>query len=192
MARRLLPPILLRRLVLPALLLALAGAAEAGEWGGIEPGVSTVEQVRERWGAPSKETRARVEGYDTMQWVYEGNRAPGGLQRMTVDFGLLTPAGYRPSLVRLLKLEPKPHMFGRQTVIQGWGIPDGLGTQDGFETFFYRLGVFIIFDKAGEDATTLIFSVPQPDLAPARSAPASPPAQPRPPAPAPPAGSPRR
>ncbi len=26
-----------------------------------------------------------------MQWVYEGARAPGGIKRMTVDFGLLTP-----------------------------------------------------------------------------------------------------
>jgi hypothetical protein len=132
--------LMLRALTFLGMLLAAPGVAGAGEWGNIEPGVSTVEQVRARYGAPSKETRARVEGYDTLQWVYESNRAPGGLVRMTVDFGLLAQTGFKPSVVRLLKLEPKPLIFGRRTVIEGWGLPDGVGDQDGVRTFFTRRG----------------------------------------------------
>lgn len=163
-----------RALLLLALLLGLPWPAPAAEWGSIEPGVTTLEQVRERYGAPSKETRATVEGYETRQWIYEGGAAPPGLARMTVDLGLLTPSGYKPSLVRLLKLEPKPLIFGRHTVVQGWGLPDGVGTREGFVTFFYREGLFVVFDKEGESAVNMIFSIPQPDPA-EKSAPSAPP-----------------
>ena len=164
------------RRVLPLLVLLLIapGDVGAGGWGSIEPGVSTVESVRARYGEPSTETSAKVGGYDTRQWVYESDRAPAGLVRITVDFGLLTPAGYTPSLVRLLKLEPKPLIFGRNTVIQGWGVPDGAEKQEGSMTFFYKEGLFVIFDKEGESAVTMIFSLPQPD-APEPSAPSAPP-----------------
>ena len=161
--RRGLPLLLMLLLIVPA-------AATAAGWGAIEPGVSTVEQVRARYGAPSKETHAKLEGYDTLQWIYEHDRVPGGLARMTVDFGLLTPAGYKASLVRLLKLEPKPLIFGRKTVLQGWGLPDGAEKKDGLLTFFYREGLFVVFDKEGEDAAAMIFSLPVPD-APEPSAP---------------------
>ena len=67
--------------------LAFAPPGWAEEWGGIEPGVTTIEQVRARYGAPSKESRAKVDAYDTIQWVYEGPRAPGGIQKMVVDYG---------------------------------------------------------------------------------------------------------
>ena len=161
-----------RALPLLALLLVLPAAAEAAGWGGIEPGVSTIEQVRDRYGAPTKQTRDKVEGYDTWQWVYEESQAPAGLLRMTVDFGLLASGGYNPALVRLLKLEPKPLIFGRKTVVQGWGLPDGTGSQEGLVTFFYKEGLFIVFDKEGENATTMIFAVPQP-VAPDPAAPAA-------------------
>jgi hypothetical protein len=161
---------MLRALALLGILLTAPGGARAAEWGNIEPGVSTVEQVRARYGAPSKETRARVEGYDTLQWVYESDRAPDGLVRMTVDFGLLAQTGYKPPVVRLLKLEPKPLIFGRKTVLQGWGLPDGTGDQEGVRTFFYKEGLFVVFDKEGESAVAMIFSLPQPD-APEKSAP---------------------
>jgi hypothetical protein len=58
-------------------LLAGPAVASAEEWGNITPGVSTIEQVRSHFGAPSKETRAKVEGYDTITWVFEEARAPG-------------------------------------------------------------------------------------------------------------------
>jgi hypothetical protein len=167
-------------------LAAWAAAARAEQWGGIEPGVSTMETVRARWNSPSKETRQKVEGYDTAQWVYEGAAAPGGLKSMTVDFGLLAPAGYRPNVVRLLTLEPKPAIFGTSTVIHGWGEPDAIkGTAKADLSFFYHAGLLVFFDK-DDFAFRMIFSVPQP----------GPPAQPgqRPPAaaPAPPAGAPPR
>ena len=161
-------------LALLGLLLVAPRIAGAAEWGTIEPGVSTVEQVRARYGAPSKETRAKVDGYDTLQWAYEHARAPAGLVRMTLDFGLLAPTGYKPSVVRLLKLEPKPLIFGRQTVLQGWGLPDGMNEEKGELTFFYKEGLFVVFDKEGESAVAMIFSLPQPDE-PAKSAPSAPP-----------------
>ena len=148
--------------------------AAASGWANVDPGMTTTVEVRERFGAPSRETHAKVEGYDTTQWIYEGSRAPAGLLRITVDFGILTPAGYKPTTVRLLKLEPKPFIFGRLTVVQGWGIPDSVGTTEGVTTFFYRDGLFVVFDKEETSATSMIFSVPQPDPA---STPSTPPAQ---------------
>ena len=153
---------MMRALVFLALLLGVAGLASAAEFGNIEPGVTTIEQVRELYTRPSKETPAKVEGYDTLQWVYERSQAPEGLVRMTVDFGLLTPDGYKPSVVRLLTLEPKPLIFTKKTIVDGWGLPDGEGSRDGVLTFFYREGLLVIFDKEGENAVRLIFSIPQP------------------------------
>jgi hypothetical protein len=156
MARRILLLILLTLLASPALI-------SAADWGGIDAGVTTLEQVRERYGVPSKETRAKVEGYDTVQWTYEGPRAPAGLLRMVVDFGLLTPAGYKPNVARLLRLEPKPHIFARNAVINGWGVPDGISTESGQTTFFYKIGLLVTFGKDGENAVVMNFTVPQPD-----------------------------
>jgi hypothetical protein len=79
-------------------LLAASAIGFAEEWGGIEPGVTTLEQVRARYGAPSREMRAKVDNYDTVQWIW-GNRSPAGFQRMTADYGLLTPQGYKPTVV---------------------------------------------------------------------------------------------
>jgi hypothetical protein len=159
----------LGRLVRPAIgaLLAVAlGAPASGsaeEWGGIEPGVTTTEQVRARYGAPTRETRAKVEGYDTVQWVYEEARAPGGVRRMTVDYGLLTPQGYKPTVVRVLRLEPKPLIFGRNTVLQAWGVPDGAGTENDQATLFYNSGLIVTFNQEGTDSVLLTFTPPQPD-----------------------------
>jgi hypothetical protein len=156
MARRILPLALFPLLAFPTL------AAAAG-WGSIEAGVTTLEQVRERYGAPSKETRAKVEAYDTVQWTYEGPRAPSGLVRMVVDFGLLTPAGYKPNVVRILRLEPKPHIFPRNAIINGWGVPDGNPVIGGQLIYFYKIGLLVTFDKEGDNAIKLEFSPPQPD-----------------------------
>jgi len=148
--------------------LLLAGAPGAAEeWGAIEPGVTTTDQVRARYGAPSKETRGKADGYDTLQWVYEDARAPGGIQKMTVEYGLLTPQGFKPTLVRVLRLEPKPRVFGRITVVQAWGVPDGDTKQNETEVFFYKTGLIVNFDKEGEQATLLTFTPPQPDTPPA-------------------------
>jgi len=160
-----------------ALLVALAmaglligrGSAVAEEWGAIEPGVTTADQVRARYGAPSKETRGKADNYDTLQWVYEEAQAPGGIQRMTVDYGLLTSQGYKPTVVRVLRLEPKSKVFGRSTVIQAWGVPDAITQHTGTDVFFYKTGLLVNFDKEGEEAALLTFTPPQPE-APAPAA----------------------
>jgi hypothetical protein len=152
-------------LVLAASLLGPAGA-QGEEWGAIDPGTTTLEQVRARYGVPSKETRAKTEGYDTIEWIYEGPRAPTGLQRMIVDYGLLTPEGYKPTVVRVLRLEPKPNIFGKNTVVQGFGVPDGVSRQNDQERFFYKTGLVVIFDKEGNNAVLLDFTPAQSDRAP--------------------------
>jgi hypothetical protein len=163
LARLAIGGLLVMALVMPAI-----GAAE--EWGAIDPGVTTIEQVRARYGAPTRETRAKVDGYDTIQWVYEESRAPGGVRRMTVDYGLLTPQGYKQTVVRVLRLEPKPLIFGRNTVLQAWGLPDGTSTQNEQATIFYKSGLIVIFNKEGTDSVLLTFTPPQPDP-PASAAP---------------------
>lgn len=151
-------------LVLEAFFLGgLLGSAAAAEWGGITPGVSTRESVRERYGTPSREARKTQEGYETIQWVYEGARAPVGMKRMVVDFGLLTPQGYRPALVRSFVLEPKPNIFDRRAVLSGWGRPDRVGAQEEQEIFFYTIGLIVYFEKGGDDAVSMLFAIPQPE-----------------------------
>ncbi len=151
-------------LVLLALLVCgLPRVALAAEWGGITPGVSTPEAVRERYGAPSRESRQTMEGHETTQWVYEGAQAPAGMKRMVVDFGLLTPQGYRPALVRLFTLEPNPGIFQNRTVLAGWGLPDRVGTDGGREVFFYTSGLVVYFTPDGADAASMLFTIPQPE-----------------------------
>jgi hypothetical protein len=168
-----------RVLLLVALLLGVARPALAAEWGNITPGASTTEQVRELYGRPSREIPAKVEGYDTLQWIYERSQAPEGLVRLTVDFGLLTASGYKPSVVRLVTLDPKPLIFTRKTMIDGWGLPDREGVMDGLPTFIYTEGLFVMFQKEGESAVRLIFSIPQPGPREKSAPPAAPSAPPK-------------
>ena len=46
---------------------------------------------------------------------------------MIVDFGILTPAGYKKDVVRTFRLEPKPDIFNRKLVVDGWGPPSRVG-----------------------------------------------------------------
>jgi len=55
--------------VVLGLTIAAPAAVWASGWGGIEPGETTMEQVRERYGAPSKETKQKIEGYDTARAI---------------------------------------------------------------------------------------------------------------------------
>ncbi len=144
-----------------ALVAGLPVAAGAADWGAISPGTSTIENVRERYGAPSRETPQKLEGYDTIQWVYEGARAPAGMKRMTVGFGLLTPGGYRPNLVRTFTLEPKPRIFDYVSVVRGWGIPDSVAEIEGRKVYFYQRGLLVYFDQSGDDTVSMVFSPPQ-------------------------------
>jgi hypothetical protein len=151
------------RLIAAALALALALPAWAGaaSWGGIEPGATTLEQVRERYGAPSKETKQKVETYDTTTWIYEGPNAPAGINRMVVDFGILKPDGFKPNIVRLFVLEPRESIFAVQTIIDGWGLPSAAGDQGGFPTMMYEEGLVVVFDKQTLWASFMTFTPPQ-------------------------------
>ena len=154
--------------------LALPATACAAGWGGIEPGDTTLEQVRERYGAPSKETKQKTENYDTTTWIYEGPTVPGGINRMVVDFGILKPDGYKPNLVRVFVLEPKPTIFAVQTVIDGWGLPSAAGDEGGYPTMLYEAGLVVIFDKQGFWAESMTFTLPQPLPQPPTAAPPAP------------------
>jgi len=140
----------------------LAATAQATDWGGIMPGVTTVEQVRERYGTPSKETKAKVENYDTATLTYEGAKAPTGMNRLTVEVGLLAKDGFKPNVVRVFRLEPRPLIFPIQAVMDGWGIPSAAGESGGRPTFFYEEGLVVIFDPQGLNAENMSFSMPQP------------------------------
>jgi hypothetical protein len=140
--------------------------SSAEEWGGITPGVSTLESVAARYGNPSRETRQKLEGYDTVQWVYEGGKAPPGMTRMTVDFGLLTPKGYEPKPVRSFLLEPRPGVFARQHVLEGWGLPNRAGVQNDRTVFVYQSGLVVFFDQEEVSAVSMLFTIPQPETPP--------------------------
>jgi hypothetical protein len=147
---------------LAAAALALdAGAAAGEQWGGIEPGETTMAVVKNLRGTPTRTAKQKVEGYDTEEWVYEDAKAPGGIRRLTVDFGLVTPSGYRPDLVRSLKLDPKPGAFDKESITTGWGAPAGVGKEGEVEFFFYKEGLFVYFAKDGHGVATMTFTPPQ-------------------------------
>ena len=148
--------------LIAAALVLDAGVAAAEQWGGIEPGESTMAVVKSLRGTPTRTAKQKVEGYDTEEWVYEDAKAPGGIRRLTVDFGLVTPAGYRPDLVRSLKLDPKPGAFDKDSITTGWGAPAGVGKEGEVEFFFYKEGLFVYFAKDGHAVATMTFTPPQP------------------------------
>ena len=156
-------------LVLASVLL-LAIPAAGAEWGQIRPGTSTQAHVRARYGAPTRETPLKVDNYDTVQWSYEGPQAPTGINKMTVDFGLLTPSGYRKDVVRTFRIEPKFEVFNRKLVIEGWGPPSRVGTEGDLEFFLYEAGLLVYFDQDGRNVPAMIFTPPQ-KLPPATNTP---------------------
>ena len=156
------------------LVVLFAAPAAASEWGQIKPAETTLRDVRKRYGAPTRETSQKVEGYDSTQLVYEGAQAPAGIVRMTVDVGLLTPTGYRKDVVRTFKLEPKHDVFNLKLVVDGWGPPTRIGQDGDLEFFLYQEGLLVYFNKDKMDAISMIFTPPQP-LPPAETPPARPP-----------------
>ena len=175
--------------------LARPETARAAGWNGIEPGVTSAEVIRARFGPPSKETRQKVDGYDTYEWIYEGERAPGGFHKMLVEFGILLPAGYSPNTVRVLRLDPRRFIFTKDMVVSGWGEPDRATTENDRDIFFYASGLVVTFDEQGVMATSMFFTVKQPDAGvgstgtPPTSRPAAP-ASPKPAPASPPASNP--
>jgi len=153
------------------LVAGLAAPAHAAEWGGINPGTTTMEQVRKQFGGPTETATQKSDGYDTAQWVYAGARAPAGMIRMTVDFGLLSGGTYRPNVVRSFKLEPKRGVFTRRMVTMGWGEPNRVSRRGQMPpSFFYESGLLVTFDKDGRIAETMLFTPPQ-DLEPVATPP---------------------
>jgi hypothetical protein len=180
-------------LVAIGLLLAGTVPAAAETWAGVEPGVSTVSHVRARFGPPSRELRKKVDGFDTTEWIYEGNQAPAGFYRMSVEFGLVVQGVFSAGTVRVLRVDPKPHIFNQATVIAGWGSPDAFSEEGDRLSYFYRSGLVVIFDPSKMHAATMLFTPPQP--APAGATPGAPApggSAPGPSAPAPGPAPPRR
>ena len=140
----------------------LACVAYGAEWGAIVPTQSTIESVRGRYGEPTKRSTVKVDGYDTTEWVYEGDRAPGGLRRLVVSFGFLTPQGFRPEIVRTFRLYPLPGIFTQRTVVLGWGEPSGVGREGGEPALFYMEGLIVVFEADGWKVKEMIFTPPQP------------------------------
>src|SRR5262249_53505098 len=143
------------------LVLLVAAAAGAADWGQIKPGLSTLAEVRARYGAPTRETPQKVESYDTLQWTYEGAQAPVGITKMIVDFGLLTPSGYKKEVVRTFRLEPKADIFNRNLVLQGWGPPTRGGKDADSELFLHETRVLVDFGPDARQVAVMIFTPPQ-------------------------------
>ncbi|PYN99385.1 MAG: hypothetical protein DMD89_11360 [Candidatus Rokuibacteriota bacterium] len=147
--------------VLLGVLVVGAGAVGAADWGGVIPGESTKEIVRARHGDPTRATTQKVDRFDSAQWVYEGDQAPTGMFRMTVDFGLAGPAGFRADVVRSFKLEPHPGIFTRPAIVDGWGRPSGAAPAGQPPAFFYESGLLVYFDKDGWEVQAMVFTLPQ-------------------------------
>jgi hypothetical protein len=155
-----------RWLVVVLAVLLVAPVAVAEQWGGVDPGQSVKSDVQSRFGAPTKETTKKLEGYDTSEWIYDPPKTPAGFTRMQVDFGLLTSKGYQPDVVRTVILTPRPGIFSRQEILIGWGRPDSVGEENNQLIFLYKSGLVVILDKNDERAEQLVFTVPQPDQPP--------------------------
>jgi hypothetical protein len=151
---------------LAALILVMAlvpvRPAAAAEWGDIRPGISTTANVRELYGAPTKTSKDKVDNYDTETWIYDEPKAPAGLKRLTVEYGLMVAEKYQPSVVRALRVEPQPGGFTRRIIILGWGTPDRTGRDGNTDVFVYYEGLIVYFDDTGQDAKLVLFTVPQP------------------------------
>jgi hypothetical protein len=135
-------------------------AARAEPWGGITPGQTERREVQALYGPPSRERMVVEEGRTTPEWTYAGDRAPRGIERMVINFGLIRPSGFVPDVVRSVTLYPRPRMFRAQAIANGWGTPDKVGTeeQSGRPALDYsRLGLFIIMDRSGEWAELMLF-----------------------------------
>jgi len=147
------------------LCVALVLPVRAEEWGAIVPGKTVKSQVRERFGPPSREETKKVDTYNTAEWLYEHARAPRGIRQMQVQFGLLTPQGFNPDIVRALTLNPRPGVFTRVHILTGWGQPDQVGTdqEKGQRIFLYKSGLAVLFDTNEQLAETLLFTPPQSD-----------------------------
>ena len=156
------------RLAIAIALLACALAAPAGaaDWGGIVPGATTMDELRARYGGPTRTATEKTEGYDTASWTYEGSQAPTGMKRMVIDFGLMSAGQFRRDVVRSFRLEPNAGAFDRRTILAGWGEPSRAGREADADIFVYAEGLIVYFEKDDFRARMMIFTPPQPLGAP--------------------------
>jgi hypothetical protein len=146
---------------LAGLLLAAAAPALAASWGGITPGETVRRDVEARYGAPSRTQTVTEEGRTSVEWTYAGDRAPGGVERMVVSFGLLRGTAFVPDVVRALTLYPKPGVFRVGALSSGWGKPEAIGSEEqtGRSAFRYdSQGLLVILDKTGQWAEVMVFA----------------------------------
>ena len=148
--------------IVAVVLLAGALPATGAEWGNIRPGISTNANVRELYGEPTKTSKEKVDNFDTETWIYDEPKAPAGLKRLTVEYGLMISEKYQPNVVRAFRVEPQPGGFTRRIVILGWGPPDRAGRDGDTDVFVYFEGLIVYFDDTGQDAKLILFTVPQP------------------------------
>jgi len=148
--------------IVAVVLLAGALPATGAEWGNIRPGISTTANVRELYGAPTKTSKEKVDKFDTETWIYDEPKAPAGLKRLTVEYGLMISDKYQPDVVRAFRVEPQPGGFTRRIIILGWGQPDRAGRDGDTDVFVYYEGMIVYFDESGQDAKLVLFTVAQP------------------------------
>jgi hypothetical protein len=162
--------VLVASLVIQVITLAYPPSTPASEWGLINPGETAMDAVRRHYGNPTRAITQKVDGYDSAEWVYEEGQAPTGMVRMVVEFGMLTPTGYLPQIVRSVLLHPKPGTFNRPLIVQGWGPPTATGQQSGSPAYLYEEGLFVVFDEAVWEVKTMLF-VPKQQIPPPAAAP---------------------
>jgi hypothetical protein len=152
---------------LGGLVLAAAVAVQAAVplgaevWGGLTPGVSTRRDVEALYGKPSRERAVVEEGRTVPEWTYAGERAPVGIERVVVSFGLLRAGVFAPDVVRAITVYPRPHVFSLRAITNGWGTPDAIGTEEatGRPSFHYRArGLLIVLDRTGSWAELMLFA----------------------------------
>ena len=139
--------------------LVFRGDVGAESWGGITPGETTRAGVERLYGRPSRERSVVDEGRTVAEWTYAEDRAPRGLVRMVVNYGLMSGDRFVPDVVRSLTLYPKPQVFPLTAISSGWGQPDAIGTEEasGRPSFHYRTrGLLVVFDKTGSWAEMLL------------------------------------
>ena len=142
-----------------ALWAVLAGAVGAAEWGGLTPGETTQPAVERLYGQPTRTRVITEEGRTAEEWTYAGDRAPRGIERMVLGFGLIRSGRFDPRLLRSVTLYPAPRLFTVEMIVTGWGKPDATGEQTGRPAMRYDAkGLFIVLDRSGEWAETLLFA----------------------------------
>lgn len=155
-------------LVASVILAAWASPTSAEPWGGMAPGQTILREVEAQYGRPTRERMVTEEGRTAPEWTYIGERAPRGLDRVVISFGLIRPEGFKPDLLRAVTIYPKPRVFLLQAIITGWGTPDAIGTdeQSGRPALRYNRGLLIILDPTGAWAEIMLFAPSQPAAKP--------------------------